>query len=473
MKKYSRNFRSIILSVVLAGIISSFFSGCSATNPESSNETNTTEGIVITMDNENITAVPQDSPLPTDNPENTVVQPPVQTPAQTETISENSAKWIDRYKSLGYDGDRILMSTSEIDSFNNKVSSLSDAVIDILNIPQSMNCSEIAYKIESMSCPSLPKYDYDDSEISQSKLDEILDNRNLSDLYDGGSVNPRMGIIVQRTALRSLPTDTPFFSDPGTQYYDRIQETEVTVGSGVWVLHESKNGAYSFVQTFNYCGWVASKHIAVTDSYDEWKAFAAPEDFAVVKASLYITKDSYIKLDMGVKLPIAERSLAGYKVKLPGRNSDGSLYYDYITLGGDIACYGYMPFTVNNFYIQAFKYEGATYGWGGLYDSVDCSGFVSAVMRVFGFELPRNVSQQRNTVGEIIDFEGTGKENIESVLDGINVPAAVYKPGHVMLYLGKFDGAYYVIHSPEGGRVVCEEILGTSATNLMSINKFC
>jgi len=416
---------------------------------------------VITTENNLETSAPQSAQTK-----------PMETPAQTEPINQNALKWITRYEALGNNGEKVLMSVAEIEKFNESTDSRSDAVTDILNVPQTLDGDAIASEIENMSVPSLPKYDWDNNEISQSQLDEILDNRNMSVLYDGGSFTPKPGIIVQRTALRSLPTDTPFFSDPGTQYYDRIQETEVVVGSGVWILHTSKNGAYCFVQTFNYSGWVASKHIAIASSYEEWKVFAAPERFAVVKAALYTTKDSYTKLDMGVKLPLAETSSSGYKVKLPGRNPDGSLYYDYVTLGGDVACDGYLPFTMNNFYRQAFKYEGAIYGWGGSYDSVDCSGFVSSVMRVFGFELPRNVSQQRNTVGEVISVEGTGSANVEKVLDGINIPAAIYKPGHVMLYLGKLDGAYYIIHSPEGGRVVCEEVLATSATNLMSINKF-
>jgi len=407
--------------------------------------------------------------LPTGETEKTEV--PEATPIQTEKTSEDALKWIDRYKDEGNDGDKVLMSSDDIKKFNSDTATRSDAITDIMNVPNSLNGSDVRTMIEKMGVVSLPKYDKNNNEITETTLEGILENRNLSALVDK-EINVKLGIIVQRTALRSLPTETPFFSDPGKQYYDRIQETEVVVGSGVWVLHESENGEYCFVQTFNYSGWVASKHIAIAASYAEWKAFASPERFAVVKDSLYTTKESYTKLDMGVKLPIADVSYDGYKVKLPGRNPDGTLYYDYITLGRDIACEGYLPYTMNNFCKQAFKYEGFMYGWGGSYDSVDCSGFVSAVMRVFGFELPRNVSQQRNIVGEIIQVEGTGRENVEKVLDGINVPAAVYKPGHVMLYLGKNDGSYYVIHSPEGGRVVCEEILDTSATNLMSINLF-
>lgn len=462
MNKYVISIQNKIKNVILSCVIVSLVSGCSFYMPDNTNQpegsVNMSDNNILTTDKNEADVIPEATP--------TIV------PSQTDIPNANAVKWIERYKDNGYDGDKVLMSFEKIDNFNKVTFSKSDAMIDIFNVAESLSSSKVASMIESMSVPDQTRYDRNNNAISQSKVDEILDNRNLSVLYNIESISPQLGIIVQRTALRSLPTDMPFFSDPGTQYYDRIQETEVIVGSGVWILHESKNGEYYFVQTFNYSGWVASRHIAIADSVDEWNAFANPEKFATVKATLYTTKDSYTKLDMGVKLPLAGISRDGYKVKLPGRNPDGMLYYDYIVLGGDIACEGYMPFTMNNFYKQAFKYEGFMYGWGGSYDSVDCSGFVSAVMRVFGFELPRNVSQQRDVVGEVISVKDTGKDNIDSVLDSIDLPAAVYKPGHVMLYLGKYDGSHYVIHSPTGGRVVCAEVLDTSSTSIVSINKF-
>lgn len=463
MKKYKYTFYKIVKTVVISCTIIAILGGCSIYMPEN---TESPEGSVTMTES---VILPTDKVEETSAPETAT---PI-VPTQTDSPSANASKWIERYENSGNDKDAVLLSNEDIAAFNKNVADRSGSVVlNILHYPDSVSHIDIKSDIEAMSVPSLPKYDKEDNAITQSQLEEILLNRNLSVLSDEENSFVKLGIVVQRTAIRSLPTEVPFFSDPGTQYYDRIQETEIIVGSGVWVLHESTDGEYLFVRTFNYSGWVASEHIAFASSADEWESFVNPQKFAVVKDALYTTKDSYTKLDMGVKLPLADMSAEGYKVKVPGRNPDGSLYYDFVVLGGDIACEGYLPFTMNNFYKQAFKYEGFMYGWGGSYDSVDCSGFVSAVMRVFGFVLPRNVSQQRTAVGEIILVEGSGKDNIDSVLDGVNIPAVVYKPGHVMLYLGKYDGAHYVIHSPTGGRVVCEEILDTSSTSIVSINKF-
>ena len=40
-------------------------------------------------------------------------------------------------------------------------------------------------------------------------------------------------------------------------------------------------------------------------------------------------------------------------------------------------------------------------------------------------------------------------------LTSLSAPAALFSPGHVMLYLGKgWDGSHYVIHAPKGGDYV-------------------
>jgi len=46
----------------------------------------------------------------------------------------------------------------------------------------------------------------------------------------------------------------------------------------------------------------------------------------------------------------------------------------------------------------------------------------------------------------------------------------VYRPGHVMLYLGKRDGRHTIIHAPQGGEKVC--VAELSMANLTGVSVF-
>ena len=121
---------------------------------------------------------------------------------------------------------------------------------------------------------------------------------------------------------------------------------------------------------------------------------------------------------------------------------------------------------MENYYRQAFLYLGTYYGWGGSSGGVDCSGFVCAVFRTFGIYLPRNTGEQSKYAGKLLPLT----ENPSGVLDTVRKPAAVYRPGHVMLYLGKKDGTHYIIHAPQGGEQVC--VAELSMANLTGVSVF-
>ena len=116
----------------------------------------------------------------------------------------------------------------------------------------------------------------------------------------------------------------------------------------------------------------------------------------------------------------------------------------------------YLPLTRANLVAQSFKFLGERYGWGHAYNARDCSGFVSEIYRSMGVQLPRNTSAQAVSPAlEHVTFDADDDRATRmAAVDQLQVGDLVYIPGHVMMVIGRVDGAPYVIHDTNGGSVL-------------------
>ena len=111
-----------------------------------------------------------------------------------------------------------------------------------------------------------------------------------------------------------------------------------------------------------------------------------------------------------------------------------------------------MPYTRENIIVNAFKFLGERYGWGGMFNSRDCTSFIMDIYRSMNVKLPRNAEQQ----GELAvgNFYGMGEDmtvdDRKKLLDKLTPGTPVYMDGHVMLYIGADKGKHYIIHDFSG-----------------------
>lgn len=142
-------------------------------------------------------------------------------------------------------------------------------------------------------------------------------------------------------------------------------------------------------------------------------------------------------------------SLMRYEVAVPGRDADG--YYTRETASlvreaGDGVYEGIPALTQQNLLETAFHMLGTPYGWGSMSGNEDCSGFVRAVYLVFGYDLPRNTSEQDDIPVYGVSFAGKSRQARKALLDSLPAGAILFQNGHEMLYLGARNGHYYVIN---------------------------
>lgn len=103
----------------------------------------------------------------------------------------------------------------------------------------------------------------------------------------------------------------------------------------------------------------------------------------------------------------------------------------------------------------ADRMMGQTYGWGGIDDKRDCSSMVRDLFTPFGIFLPRNSSAQAKA-GPTMSLEGlTPAQKEEALLSrGIPFLTLVWMRGHIMLYVGEFQGRPAVYHNIWGLRTL-------------------
>lgn len=355
------------------------------------------------------------------------------------------------------DGDKIILNSQELEKFNQKIRTQSGAVIDLANYPTELTREALQAKIYAAMQDyngDMPSGVYKGAAaLTWSDWQSVRKNCNIDNLPQVSTV--RYAVTTKRGNLRLLPTSDGYYSSPNDIHYDDLQGTAIDPAQAVAVLADSLDGKFSFVETSDYSGWLSNDVLAAT-SRESWLKFAAPKQFAVVTANKILlgepnSSDTAL-YQMGATIPyqLAANAASEVMLELPTRAADGNLVvkpfkYNWAekTLNN-----GYLPYTANNTIRQAFKFLGDVYGWGGQDDSVDCSSFIQDIYRSMGILLPRDADTQNNSFADGISLSGLSTYERYANLKAQKSGAILYKPGHIMLYLGTDDnGTPLIIHS--------------------------
>jgi hypothetical protein len=357
--------------------------------------------------------------------------------------------------------DRVIMTESEIESFNRRALIMSGG-IDIFGLPDFLSGKEVRDKILEVAGLSPPfsfplRYDSNNNPLTEHFYHNLIDNLNLIGIPDGVRTGYAQ-VIKNRTDVLAWPVDELIMSKPYDYEFNALQQSAIYIGTPVVVLHTSKDGNWVFIRTGNFDGWVKKEDLAWT-TRKEALSYPGPRSL-VVTAPLARTALGR-ELQMGVQVPIVKASSKGYEVKIPSRGSDGELVFIDDFLNPDGVRVGFLPYTKRNVITQAFKLIDGPYSWGGNKSGWDCSLFIQDVFRVFGIRLPRNSWWQVRVGKEIATFNKNNITRDKPDTTHLWEPGVTLleMPGHIMLYLGKKDGKPYAIHalwgvSDKDGRII-------------------
>ncbi|OXT08751.1 glycoside hydrolase [Thermoanaerobacterium thermosaccharolyticum] len=364
------------------------------------------------------------------------------------------------------DADSLIMTQNDIMKFNQEIVEKCDSAYDLRSYRDSFTYDELLSLIKEYKMPEKEMYFRNSETVKRDFYHHITDNLNISEIKE---VNPvQYGITIRKTSLRSFPTEIAVYSRKGDIEFDRFQETSCQAIEPVIVLRESKDKKWYFIQMYNYRGWVKVTDIAIAKDKEEVFDYLDAVDFIVVTGNHVRTQSnpydddvSEIQFDMGTRIPLekdmpdslANQSTYGnYVIKLPSRDDKGNLVFKdgLISIKEDVH-HGYIPYTRANVLNQAFKLIGDRYGWGDSFNGRDCSSFIMYVYKTFGFRLPRNADEQEKCPEIVHKFsDGLSLDERIKVFNKIKPGAAIYMPGHAMMFVGMDSGVPYIIHDFTG-----------------------
>ena len=391
-------------------------------------------------------------------------------PGVTQEMLDNNF-WASRIP----DPDKVLLTKEEIERYNRKGLRECKTMKDLRSFRRILSGREVKELITKVSSRPKGKSFQAGKEIPSEYFDALESALNLEAVPE--SVIVRYGITVKRTQMRTVPTLDQVFPEADDYEFDRFIETALYPAEPLVVLHESSDNQWFFAQTYNSLAWVPVEDVALADHLSLFGNLDAKNSLVITGKKVFTgfnpfqPEISELQLDMGVRLPLATRDeipmdisgqhpAGNYVVKLPARNPEGQLEWrlGLISRMDDVHV-GPLPLTRRNLINQAFKFLGQRYGWGGLFNTRDCSSFIMDNFRSMGVLLPRNANEQgKLAVG--VKHDMPPEMNLEvrkKLFDSLPPATPIYMDGHAMLYLWKTGGDYYIIHDFTGFNTPDEE----------------
>ncbi len=263
----------------------------------------------------------------------------------------------------------------------------------------------------------------------------------------------RYGFIYAYADQRILPTDEIITLKPGDIEFDALQNSSLDISSPVVVVHQSRDARWLYVHAATSSGWVR-KECVVFCGEDEFKGIVNTQSTCVVinpKADIFWDpqmRSYYDFARMGARFVVRDSDAETVQVAIPFAGDGGKFIQRTAYLRREDVQLGFLKYTPRTIIQQAFKLLNAPYGWGGSSGEQDCSAFLQEIFATVGIILPRNSPDQGKVGAPLGHFDEKAPDaaKIEALSKATGGITIIQLQGHVLLYLGMYDGRPYAIH---------------------------
>jgi cell wall-associated NlpC family hydrolase len=293
-------------------------------------------------------------------------------------------------------------------------------------------------------------YSADGKPLPRKSMDAIIKNGAVD-----AKAAPRPAIAVAPADVRVFPHDKPLYESAaaasgagGRLKLDVLQNSAVRPGEPLMAFNASGDSNWIFIATGTVVGWVRASAVAMADD-DFIDMFMMSEKVVVAKDNVAVKgeKGNFLyALKLGTVLPVE-----GGEAMLPARGKNGMATAVRYKADAIAAEPFPIPFTPRNAARAIGQMIGEPYGWGGALGFRDCSAMTRDYFSLFGVWTPRNSGDQSVT-GARLSLKNTPSDERGGVIVRQAVPFAtlIHMPGHIMLYIGVYDGEPVVFHNTWG-----------------------
>ena len=247
-------------------------------------------------------------------------------------------------------------------------------------------------------------------------------------------------ISVAPGHLRGLPTHLPLYKRAEDFPFDMLSYPQVKLNEPLRVLHASRDGAWLFVETGYSDGWIERRDVALVDrdfigSWRQAPHVVVVQDYAPVPDGRGVAVS---RSKVGTILALAREGAGGWEVAVASAGEGGRAQSRAVQLPLEVAAPFPLAFNPENVARIGNQLLGEPYGWGESFDLRDCSALLRDFFLPFGIWLPRTSADQLASLPGRVKLARLTPPEKEDLIRSQGVPflTLLYKPGHIMLYLG-------------------------------------
>jgi hypothetical protein len=275
-------------------------------------------------------------------------------------------------------------------------------------------------------------------------------NAHIDDYPQGGFP----AVTVKRIDFRILPTRERHLSSPkhhGKGYpFDNLQESSAPPGTPILVTHCSRDRKWLLTETSYALGWVPAADVAAVDP-EFMRSWESGRYAVIIRDKVPVWDETGLlrfRAPLGAVFPKAGEDTGHTWILTAMRDDRGKARLKKARVPKGGTADKPLSLTPRHAAELAAELIGEPYGWGGLDDKRDCSALIRDLFTPFGLWLPRN-SWEQAEAGRFISLRGLPPAEKEALIVSRGVPwrTLLWKPGHIMLYIGAHQGQPLIFHS--------------------------